>query len=344
MLAARGLSLARSFMSQTLRELHPEFPILESGLLKVSDVHTIYWETSGNPKGKPVAWVHGGPGGNISSSSKYRRFFNPADWYIIAFDQRGCGKSTPFAELQDNNTWSLVADMEKLRESKGIEKWAVFGGSWGSTLALSYAESHPERVTELILRGIFLIRQREIDWFYEQDGASFLFPDYWEDYLKPIPVEERGQLVNAYHKRLTGSDEKAKLECCKAWAIWEGRTSTLIRDESNEVKYGQVEGENAFALAFARIENHYFYNKGFFTEDGWLLKNAHKIKHIPTVIVHGRYDVVCPLQNAHDLKKELPNAELHVSPTAGHSQFEPENVDALVRACEKFAKNWPLAQ
>eukprot|EP00762_Andalucia_godoyi_P000852 ANDGO_03762.mRNA.2 putative proline iminopeptidase len=225
-------------MSATnLKPLYAPFEPFSSGYIKVSDLHTVYYELSGNPNGKPVVFLHGGPGGSVSGSVKYRQFFNPEKWLVVGFDQRGCGKSTPFAELRENDTWALVSDIEKIREHLKIEKWTVFGGSWGSTLALAYAETHVSRVLGLILRGIFLLRKKEIDWFY-QEGASFLFPEFWEQYLSPIPVKERGDLVVAYHKRLTGANEAEKLECCRQWAIWEGRTCTLVTDPSNEEKYG----------------------------------------------------------------------------------------------------------
>jgi proline iminopeptidase len=309
-------------------DLFPPIEAYQQGHLKVSDIHEIYFEQSGNPDGQPVVFVHGGPGGGTSPS--FRRFFDPKHYRIILFDQRGCGKSTPFASLEDNTTWHLVDDMEKLREHLGIDTWMVFGGSWGSTLSLAYAEAHPDRVTHLVLRGIFMLRKWEIDWFY-QEGASRMFPEFWQEYLKPIPVEERHDMVKAYYKRLTSDDEATRLESARAWSIWEASTSYL---EINADMVNTFE-DPAKALPFARIECHYFINEGFM-EDGQLLRDAHKIRHIPTVIVHGRYDVVCPIQNAYDLKQALPDAELLISPTSGHSQMEKQNTASLIYATEKF--------
>jgi proline iminopeptidase len=311
-----------------VRDLFPTIEPFQSDFLQVSDIHNIYYEQSGNPDGQPVIFVHGGPGGGTNPSM--RQFFDPKHYRIILFDQRGCGKSTPFASLEDNTTWHLVDDMEKLRMHLGIERWMVFGGSWGSTLALAYSETHPDRVTHLVLRGIFMLRKWEIDWFY-QEGASRLFPDFWQEYLKPIPIEERSDLVKAYYKRLTSDDEATRIEAAQAWSIWEASTSWL--EISNDLV--NTFNDPAKALPFARIECHYFVNEGFM-EEGQLLRDAHKIRHIPTVIVHGRYDVVCPIQNAWDLKRELPDAELLISPTSGHAQMELQNRDSLLYATEKF--------
>lgn len=309
-------------------ELFPPIEPYQTGFLKVSDIHNVYYEQSGNPEGQPVIFVHGGPGGGTSPS--FRQFFDPKHYRIILFDQRGCGKSTPFASLEDNTTWHLVDDMERLREHLGIDRWMVFGGSWGSTLSLAYSETHPDRVTHLVLRGIFMLRKWEIDWFY-QEGASRLFPDFWEEYLKPIPQNERGELVKSYYKRLTSDDEATRIEAARAWSIWEASTSWLeISNDAINTFTDPVK-----ALPFARIECHYFINEGFM-EEGQLLRDAHKIRHIPTIIVHGRYDVVCPVQNAWDLKRELPDAELLISPTSGHSQMEKENRSSLIYATEKF--------
>ena len=261
-----------------------------------------------------------------------RRFHDPAKYRIVLFDQRGAGRSTPHADLVDNTTWDLVADIERIREMLGIEHWQVFGGSWGSTLALAYAQKHPERVTELVLRGIFMLRRWELEWFY-QEGASRLFPDQFEPYREFIPEAERGDLMAAYHQRLTSDDEALRLEAARRWSIWEGGTSYL----RVPADYADSHGDAQFALAFARIENHYFVNKGFFDADDQLLRDAHRIQDIPGVIVHGRYDVVCPVANAWDLHKAWPKAELMISPTAGHSAFEEENIDALVRATDHFA-------
>ncbi len=301
-----------------------------TGMLKVSDIHEIYYEESGNPSGKPVVFVHGGPGGGCDA--KHRRFFNPEKYRIVLFDQRGCGKSIPHACLQQNTTWDLVADMEKIRHHLKIAKWQVFGGSWGSTLALAYAETHPEAVTELLLRGIFLLRKKEIDWFY-QEGASQLYPDAWEPYLNHIPVAERGDLVKAYYKRLTSNDKSTLLAAARIWSQWEGSTSKLFPD----TKFIDDYGKEDFATAFARIECHYFVNKGFFEHDDQLLRNVSKIRHIPAVIVQGRYDVVCPMDSAWALHRAWPEAELTIIPDAGHSVFEPGTCRALIAACDRFA-------
>lgn len=313
-----------------MRELYPDIEPYDSGTLRVDDRHTLYYEQCGNPDGKPVVMLHGGPGGGCNA--KMRRFHDPAKYRIVLFDQRGAGRSTPHADLVDNTTWHLVADIEQLRERLGIERWQVFGGSWGSTLALAYAQTHPQRVTELVLRGIFMLRRWELAWFY-QEGASRMFPDAWEHYLAPIPEHERGDLIAAYHRRLTSDDEATRLEAAKAWSIWEGGTSYLHIDPD----YATSHGDPAFALAFARIENHYFVNGGFFEAEDQLLRDVHRIADIPGVIVQGRYDVVCPAQSAWELHKAWPKAELVITPASGHSAFEAENVDALVRATDRFA-------
>ncbi|MBL4817903.1 MAG: prolyl aminopeptidase [Deltaproteobacteria bacterium] len=312
-----------------MRELYPEIELFNSFELPVSELHTIYVEESGNPDGKPVIFVHGGPGGG--TEPKHRRYFDPQKWRIILFDQRGCGKSKPFSCLEENTTWDLVADMEKIREKLNINKWHVFGGSWGSTLALAYAEKHPDKVLGLILRGIFLMRKSEINWFY-QFGASEIYPDAWDDFLKPIPEAEHGDLLNAYHKRLTSTDESVVTPAAIAWSTWEGRTSRLI----TEPDFVATFEDPKFAHAFARIECHYFKNKGFFEEDGWLLKNVPKIADIPAVIVQGRYDMPCPLRSAWDLSKAWPKAELVVLPDAGHSASEPGIMEALVDATDRI--------
>ena len=313
-----------------MRTLYPPIEPNQSGMLKVDDRHTLYWEECGNPDGKPVVMLHGGPGGGCNASM--RRFHDPSKYRIVLFDQRGAGRSTPHADLNDNTTWNLVADIERIREMLGIEHWQVFGGSWGSTLALAYAEKHPERVTELVLRGIFMLRRWELEWFY-QEGASRLFPDQFEPYREFIPEAERGDLMAAYHKRLTSDDEAVRLEAARRWSIWEGGTRYLEVPKD----YADSHGDAQFALAFARIENHYFVNKGFFEVDDQLLRDVDRIRDIPGVIVHGRYDVVCPVANAWDLHKAWPKAELMISPTAGHSAFEAENIDALIRATDQFA-------
>jgi proline iminopeptidase len=298
-------------------------------MLRVSDVHEIYVEQSGNPDGKPVVFVHGGPGGG--TEPKNRRFFDPAAHRIVLFDQRGCGRSTPHASLVDNTTWHLVDDMERIREHLGIDRWQLFGGSWGSTLSLAYAETHPDRVTELVLRGIFLLRRQEIDWFYQR-GADALFPDAWEDYLAPIPAAEQGDLLHAYHRRLTSDDVATRTEAAKAWSVWEARTSNLLPDDDH---IARAAGDD-FALAFARIECHYFVNGAFFAHDGQLLTDAPRLRHIPTVIVQGRYDVVCPMASAWALHRALPDADLRIVPDAGHSSSEPGIVHELVTATDRF--------
>ena len=308
---------------------YPEIEPHRTGRLQVSSLHEIYWEESGNPRGKPVVFVHGGPGGG--TEPKQRRFFDPAAYRIVLFDQRGSGKSTPYASLVDNTTQHLVADMEQLRAHLDIDKWQVFGGSWGSTLALAYAEAHPTRVSELVLRGIFLLRKVEIDWFYQR-GCDAIFPDAWEDYLAPIPVEERGDMLHAYHKRLISDDPAVRVEAAKAWSIWEGRTSCL---HSNPGLIART-ADGEFALAFARIECHYFVNNGFFEKDTQLLDEIEKIRHIPTVIVQGRYDVVCPMESAWALHRAFPEADLRIAPDAGHSAFEPGNVHELISATDRF--------
>jgi len=313
----------------TRRTFYPELEPYRTGTLQVSDLHKIYFEESGNPDGKPVVFVHGGPGGG--TEPKQRRFFDPRAYRIVLFDQRGCGKSLPHAELRENTTWDLVADMERLREHLGVARWQVFGGSWGSTLALAYAETHPDRVTELVLRGIFLLRKQEIDWFYHR-GADAMFPDACEDYLSPIPEGERGDLLRAYYQRLTHADPDVQLAAARAWSIWEGRTSCLHENADLVAKSGRV----AFSLAFARIECHYFVNGGFFAKDTLLLDQVDKIRHIPTVIVQGRYDVVCPMESAWALHRAFPEADLRVVPDAGHSAYEPGNLHELILATDRF--------
>jgi proline iminopeptidase len=313
-----------------MRKLYPEIEPYDSGVLEVDSRHKLHYEQCGNHEGKPVVLLHGGPGGGCSD--KMRRFHDPARYRIILFDQRGAGRSTPHADLVDNTTWDLVADIEKLRHHLGIERWQVFGGSWGSTLALAYAQAHPKHVSELVLRGIFMLRRWELEWFY-QEGASNLFPDAWERYVAPIPEVERHDLISAFHRRLTGDDEATQLEAARAWSVWEGATSFLRIDDD----FATSHADARFALAFARIENHYFVNGGFFEVEDQLLRDADRIADIPGVIVHGRYDVVCPLKNAWDLHKAWPKAQLLITPTSGHSAFEAENVDALVRATDAFA-------
>ncbi|WP_437669980.1 prolyl aminopeptidase [Sorangium sp. So ce131] len=311
------------------RTLYPEIEPYRAGRLRVSDLHEIYFEESGNPRGKPVVFVHGGPGGG--TEPKQRRFFDPAAYRIVLFDQRGCGRSTPHACLEENTTWHLVSDMEALREHLGIERWQVFGGSWGSTLSLAYAEKHPDRVTELVLRGIFLLRKQELDWFYQR-GAGAIFPDAWEEYLAHIPEAERGDLLGAYHRRLTSPDAEVQRRAARIWSVWEGRTSCLFVSQDLVAKTAAED----FALAFARIECHYFMNKGFFTTDTQLLDDVHHIRHIPTVIVHGRYDIVCPAESAWALHRAFPEADLRIVPDAGHSAMEPGILHELVEATDRF--------
>jgi proline iminopeptidase len=317
-------------MPEQLRTLYPDIEPYDSGTLKVSPLHTLYYEQCGNSQGKPVVFLHGGPG--AGSNAKSRRFFDPARYRIVLFDQRGSGRSTPVAELTDNTTWDLVADIERLRTHLGIERWQAFGGSWGSTLALAYAQTHPDRVTELVLRGIFLLRRWETEWFY-QKGCDAIYPDAWEPYLAAIPAAERGDLVAAYHRRLTSSDAAVRLAAAKAWSVWEGGTSYLLPNAD----YIASTGSDEFALAFARIECHYFVNRGFFEHDDQLLRNAHKLKNIPGVIVQGRYDVVCPMRSAWDLHRAWPEADLRVVPDAGHSALEAGITHELIAATDGFA-------
>jgi len=314
------------------RVLYPPIEPYRTGRLAVSALHELYIEESGHPNGKAVVFVHGGPGGG--TNAHMRQFFDPKRYRIILFDQRGCGQSTPHASLVDNTTWHLVDDMEALRRHLGIERWQVFGGSWGSTLGLAYAQTHPERVTELVLRGIFLLRRSEIEWFYQNpNGAASLFPDLWEQYVKPIPVAERADMVAAYYRRLTSSDSATLLEAARAWSIWEGATSYLHLNADYVAQFGDAN----FAAAFARIECHYFINRGFLKTDAQLLEQAHRLKSIPGVIVQGRYDVVCPMTSAWDLHRAWPEALFRVVPDAGHSAFEPGTIHELVTATDRFS-------
>jgi len=312
-----------------MKQLYPEIEPYNQFDLKVSDLHTIHVEESGNINGKPVIFLHGGPGGGIEPV--YRQYFDPEKWRIIVFDQRGCGQSTPHAELQENTTWDLIADIEKIREHWEIDKWVVFGGSWGSTLSLSYAITHPDRCKALVLRGIFMIRKKEINWFY-QDGTSNIYPDAWEHYLRPIPEDERHDLVAAYYKRLTSNDDSVRIEAAKAWSIWEASTSKLIQSEESIHAFEDAK----VAEAFARIECHYFTNRGFFDTDEWLLENVDKIRHIPTVIVQGRYDVVCPMISAWELHRAFPEADFEIVQDAGHSMTEKGIAAKLVENTDKF--------
>jgi proline iminopeptidase len=312
-----------------MKDLYPPIEPYDEGRLPVSPLHTLCYEQSGNPKGTPVVFLHGGPGGGTVPD--YRRFFDPKSYRIVLFDQRGSGKSTPHASLEENTTWHLVADIERLREHLEIETWVVFGGSWGSTLALAYAQTHPRRVRAMILRGIFLCRPKEIRWFY-QEGASNIYADVWEQYLNVIPPEERGDMLAAYYRRLTSDDEATRIEAARAWSVWEGSTSKLYPDPDLIDHFGDPH----FAIAFARIECHYFTHNAFFETDNYLIENVERIRDIPTVIVQGRYDVVCPMVSAWELHRAFPEADLQLVANAGHSALEPGNRAALVEATEKF--------
>ena len=312
-----------------MKNLYPPLEPFETHVLN-ADGHKVYYEVSGNPDGKPALFVHGGPGGG--GSTDVRRFFNPDLYKIVVFDQRGCGRSKPHASLEQNTTWDLVSDMESIRENLSIDSWLVFGGSWGSTLSLAYAQQYPHRVSELVLRGIFMLRKKELDWFY-QEGASKLFPEAWEEFVKPIDQDKRNNLMDAYREIFYGTDQRAKLEAAIAWSKWEAATSSLIFSQARVDDFQEPE----FALAFAMIENHYFVNKGFFTHENQLLDGVDKIRQIPAVIVQGRYDVVCPIESAWELANKWPEAELIITPNSGHSAFERENIAALVDATDRFA-------
>lgn len=316
-------------MTEELRGLYPEIEPFDSGHLDVGDGHRIYWERCGTKGATPAVFLHGGPGGGFSPS--HRRLFDPARYDVILFDQRGCGRSTPNASLEANTTWHLVADIERLRDMAGFETWVVFGGSWGSTLALAYAETHPDRTSALIVRGIYTLSRAELDWYY-RFGVSEMFPDKWERFVEPIPEAERGDMIAAYRKRLTGTDKAEQLRAARAWSLWEGETITLLPDAG----LSQDFGEDDFAIAFARIENHYFTHSGWLEEDQ-LIRNAGKLTGIPGVIVHGRYDMPCPARTAWRLAKAWPDAELHLIEGAGHAYNEPGILDRLIRASDRFA-------
>lgn len=312
-----------------LRTYYPEIEPYASGHLDVGGGHSIYWERVGTPGAKPAVFLHGGPGGGLSPNQ--RRVFDPARYDVLLFDQRGCGRSKPFAELEGNTTWDLVADIEKLREMVGADKWLVFGGSWGSTLALAYAQTHPTRVTELILRGIFTLRRWELLWYY-QHGASLLFPDKWEHFVAPIPPEERDDMIGAYRRRLTSLDPQVRQTAALAWAKWEGETITLLPDPTvSNAFYG-----DEYALAFARIENHYFVHGGWL-EDGQLIRDAGKLRDIPGIIVQGRYDVACPPKTAWDLHRAWPEAEFIMVEGEGHALSQPGILHHLIEATDRFA-------
>jgi proline iminopeptidase len=308
---------------------YPEIEPFTTGRLQVSELHTLYYERCGNPEGRPAVFLHGGPGGGLEP--EYRRYFDPEAYHVVLFDQRGAGRSTPHADLRENTTWDLVSDMERLREHLGISSWVVLGGSWGSTLGLAYAETHPERVEGLILRGVFLGRQREIHWIY-QEGASALFPEAWEGYLEPIPEAERDDLLAAYHRRLTGASEAERLQAARAWSIWEASVSKLRPDPELVDHFSEPDA----ALALARLECHYLLNRCFLRTDAQLLDGAQAIARIPGTIVNGRYDVICPAENAWTLHLAWPAAELEIVPDAGHSGVEPGIVAALVAATDRL--------
>ncbi|MBS0615943.1 MAG: prolyl aminopeptidase [Verrucomicrobia bacterium] len=312
-----------------LRTFYPEIEPYKTGYLEVPGGHTLYWEECGNPQGKPILFLHGGPG--IGTEPYHRRFFNPEKYRIILFDQRGCGKSIPFSSLENNTTWDLVEDIECLRELLEVSHWTVFGGSWGSTLALTYAIKHPERVSGLILRGIFLCRPQEIRWYY-QFGAHHIFPDIWESYIAPIPVSERDDFVRAYYKRLTSDNREERLQAAKAWSGWEGATSKLKFDPALFANFSADDK----ADSIARIECHYFIHNTFFETDNWIIENVNKIRPIPCIMIHGRYDVPCPIQNAWDLHRAWPEAQLEIIPDAGHAASEPGILDALIRATDSL--------
>jgi len=312
--------------------LYPEVLPYHTGRLKVSGQHELYYEECGARSGKPVVMLHGGPGGGITPLM--RRYHDPRLYRIVLFDQRGCGRSIPHASLEENTTWDLVADIERLREHLGVDRWQVFGGSWGSTLALAYAETHPERVSELILRGIFTLRCAELEWFY-QEGCSWLFPDAFEDYVGVIPEAERGDMIAAYYKRLTRKDPETQVTAARAWSAWEGRTLSLLPDFDRVQQFS----ESYYALAFARIECHYFIHGGFFDTDDQLIRNAGRLKDIPGIIVHGRYDVVTPVKIAFDLARAWPEADLRVVPDSGHAMSEPGIVHELIAATRIFSGN-----
>ena len=312
-----------------MRNLYPPIEPFASGHLDVGDGHRIYWERCGTPGAKPAVFLHGGPGGGFSP--EHRRLFDPARYDLLLFDQRGCGQSTPHASLDANTTWHLVADIERLRAIMGVDQWLVFGGSWGSTLALAYAQAHRAQVSELVLRGIFTIRQSEIDWYY-QEGASRIYPDKWERFVVPVPETERGDLVAAYRQLLTGDDPAARLAAARAWSVWEGETVRLLPDPA----LSAVHDADDFALAFARIENHYFTHRGWL-DDGQLIANAAILADIPGVIIHGRYDMACPAETAWALHKAWPQARFELIEGAGHAYNEPGILDALIRATDGFA-------
>jgi proline iminopeptidase len=316
-------------MRQDEAMLYPPIEPFQSGMLDTDEGHSIYWELCGNPKGKPAVFLHGGPGAGCSTD--HRRLFDPQRYCVLLFDQRGCGRSLPHASLQNNTTWHLVADIERLRVMLGVERWLVFGGSWGSSLALAYAQTHSLQVSELVVRGIFTLRRAELLWYY-QEGASWLFPDLWDAYLAPIPLAERGDLMAAYRKRLVGTDPVEQLAAARAWSLWEGQTITLLPDAASKAKHERDD----YALAFARIENHYFVHGGWLDE-GQLIRNAGKLAGIPGVIVQGRYDMACPPKTAWDLHRAWPDADFYLIADAGHAFNEPGILAQLLAATDRFA-------
>jgi proline iminopeptidase len=315
--------------ARRLRAFYPPLEPWRSGLLDVGEGHHVYWELCGHPLGRPAVFLHGGPGGGCAAD--HRRLFDPEHYCVLLFDQRGCGRSTPHASLEANTTWHLVADIERLRGMLGVDRWLVFGGSWGSALALAYAQAHPERVAALVLRGVFTLRRSELLWYY-QEGASWLFPDKWQRFLAPVPAAERDDIIAAYRRLLTHPDLGVRLTAAKAWSIWEGETITLLPDESTSAHHAA----DAFALALARIENHYFVHGGFF-EEGQLIRNAQRLRGIPGVIVQGRYDVATPARTACDLHQVWPEAKFHIVPGAGHAFSEPGILHRLIESTDAFA-------
>lgn len=312
-----------------MRDFYPEIEPYDKGHLKVSNLHEIYYEQVGNPQGVPIVFLHGGPGGGISET--HRRFFDPKFYRIILLDQRGCGKSKPLAELKENTTWELINDIEKLRAHCKINDWHVFGGSWGSTLALAYAIAHHKIVKSLILRGIFLCRPLEVRWFY-QEGASYLFPDQWEKFIAPVELKDRNEMVRAYYKLLTSENREMKVKAAKAWSQWEAATAHLFIDQKAIDDFEDPD----YAITFASIECHYFINNAFFPTNNYLLENISTISHIPCHIVQGRYDVVCPVRSAWELKKAWPSAKLEIITDAGHSALEPSIRSALIEATDRL--------
>jgi len=333
MAKAKSGSKRKTVPARSAGSFYPPLKPFNSGYLRVSPVHELYFEESGNPHGKPVVFLHGGPGGG--TYAKMRQYFNPRRYRIVLFDQRGCGRSRPSASLVDNTTWHLVSDIETLRERLKIERWQVFGGSWGSTLALAYAQKHPERCTELVLRGIFLLRRWELEWFYQDPGgAAALFPDLWAEYIAPLSADERRDCIASYYRRLTSEDPATLRAAAHSWSIWEGALSYLHVKKSDLKKFADPD----FAAAFARIECHYFVNGGFLERPSQLLEDVHRIRHIPATIVQGRFDVVCPMRSAWDLHKAWPEADLRIVTDAGHSAFEPGIARELVMATDRYAR------